>query len=214
MTFGEMQKCEEVNAYIRQGDLILETRGFTKHGKEHCLEVAKRASYILDTLHYPRRQVELVQIAGYLHDIGNAVNRKRHAEYGAILARQILQEEGLPLEDCISVMSCIANHDESTGKVFDPMSAALVLADKTDIGRYRVRERKSLEEFDIHDKVNYAVTASRIEIDAEQESVILRLRFDESLCEVLDFYQVYLDRMLMCRQAAMVLGLTFRMQFE
>ena len=172
--------------------------------------MAERAGYILRRLGYGDREVELAKIAGFMHDIGNAVNRTHHAEFGAILANDILKETDMTLADRVAVMAAISQHDESTGGAKDPISAALILADKTDVRRNRVRTREA-EKFDIHDRVNYAVTGSGLKVEPEEKKISLNLQIDESICTMYEYFDIFLERMMMCRGAAEMLGCKFRL---
>ena len=175
MTYQEIKKNEEVRAYLKKGNDNLGVLGYTDHSEVHCTVVAERAGLILKKLEYPEETIELAKIAGFMHDIGNAVNRSRHAEYGAILANELLKGKDLSLEDRITIMSAIGNHDESTGGATDPVSAALIIADKTDVRRNRVRD-KDRAAFDIHDRVNYAVTEAKLKINKEKKLISLNLQ--------------------------------------
>lgn len=166
ITYDEIRKNEEIVAYIKKGNANLGTLGYTDHSPAHTALVAKRASDILSCLGYSERECELVKIAGFMHDMGNAINRKNHAEYGALLADRILTGMGMELDEKITVVSAISNHDESTGGAIDAISAALIIADKTDVRRNRVRE-KERSAFDIHDRVNFAVTGNDLETDSD-----------------------------------------------
>lgn len=157
MTYKEIVKNEEVNELLKKGNENLGILGFTDHSQSHCAMVARRAGYILKKFGYDAHDVEIVKIAGYMHDIGNAINRSHHAEYGSILAYDILKNTDLSLKDQVAIASAIGHHDESTGGATDPISAALIIADKTDVRRDRVREKPKAS-FDKHDRVNYAVT--------------------------------------------------------
>lgn len=172
MTYQEIKKNEEVRAYLKKGNDNLGVLGYTDHSEAHCAVVAERAGLILKKLEYPEETIELAKIAGFMHDIGNAVNRSRHAEYGAILANELLKGTDLSLENRITIMSAIGNHDESTGGATDPVSAALIIADKTDVCRNRVRD-KDRAAFDIHDRVNYAVTEAKLKINKEKKLISL-----------------------------------------
>ena len=170
ITYEQIKKSPEVNAYIQQGNASLQTQGYTDHSSIHASIVSKQAARILQKLGYDNRTVELARIAGYMHDIGNAINRTHHAEYGALLANDLLKETDMSLEDRITVIAAIGNHDESTGSPEDVVSAALIIADKTDVRRSRVRQKEQ-SAYDIHDRVNYAVTDAKLKI-AEDRSVI------------------------------------------
>ena len=210
MTYQEIKKNEEVRAYLKKGNDNLGVLGYTDHSEAHCTVVAERAGLILKKLEYPEETIELAKIAGFMHDIGNAVNRSRHAEYGAILANELLKGTDLSLEDRITIMSAIGNHDESTGGATDPVSAALIIADKTDVRRNRVRD-KDRAAFDIHDRVNYAVTEAKLKINKEKKLISLNLQIDESICTMYEYFEIFLGRMMMCRGAAEILNMKFRL---
>ena len=210
MKYQEIKKNEEVRAYLKKGNDNLGVLGYTDHSEAHCTVVAERAGLILKKLEYPEETIELAKIAGFMHDIGNAVNRSRHAEYGAILANELLKGTDLSLEDRITIMSAIGNHDESTGGATDPVSAALIIADKTDVRRNRVRD-KDRAAFDIHDRVNYAVTEAKLKINKEKKLISLNLQIDESICTMYEYFDIFLGRMMMCRGAAEILNMKFRL---
>lgn len=210
MTYQEIKKNEEVRVYLKKGNDNLRVLGYTDHSEAHCTVVAERAGLILKKLEYPEETIELAEIAGFMHDIGNAVNRSRHAEYGAILANELLKGTDLSLEDRITIMSAIGNHDESTGGATDPVSAALIIADKTDVRRNRVRD-KDRAAFDIHDRVNYAVTEAKLKINKEKKLISLNLQIDESICTMYEYFDIFLGRMMMCRGAAEILDMKFRL---
>lgn len=210
MTYEEIKKHPEVTALLERGDYNLGVLGFTDHSMAHCVLVAERAAYILRKLGYSDHDEELARIAGCMHDIGNAINRTHHAELGALLANDILKEGGMPIADRMVVISAIGSHDESTGGAKDPVSAALILADKTDVRRNRVRPQDAAD-FDIHDRVNYAVTGTSLKVDPEQRKISLNLQVDESICTMYDYFNIFLGRMMMCRAAAQMLGADFRL---
>ena len=210
MTYKEIRKNKEVLAYLKRGNDNLGVMGFTDHSEVHCTVVAERAAKILKKLGYSEHDIEIAKIAGFMHDMGNAINRHRHAEYGALLADRILAETNLPLEDRVAVVSAIGNHDESTGGAMDAISAAIIIADKTDVRRNRVRA-KEMTRFDIHDRVSYAVTEAALEVDAEKKVIKLNLQSDESICSMLEYFEIFLQRMLMCRRAAELLGVKFKL---
>ena len=209
MTYQRIRSNPEVLAYLERGNHDLNVLGFTDHSIVHTTLVAERAAYILRKLGYSDHEEELARIAGFMHDIGNCVNRKNHAEYGAILAGQILKDEGMPLEDRVIIMSAIGNHDEGTGGAKDPVSAALILADKTDVRRDRVVQEQ--EDFDIHDRVNYAVTGTSLKVDPVEKKISLNLQVDEKICTMYEYFDIFLGRMMMCRGAAELLGAKFRL---
>lgn len=210
MKYSEIIKNEEVLAYIRKGNEKLGMLGYTDHSEVHTAIVAKHAAMILKQFGYPEHDIELAKIAGFMHDIGNAVNRSHHAEYGAILAVQILEKAGMSLEDRVEVMSAIGNHDESTGGAYDAISAALIIADKTDVRRNRVRNT-DLASFDIHDRVNYAVTEAKLKLNTEKSVISLNLKIDENICTMYEYFDIFLGRMMMCRKAAEILGARFKL---
>ncbi len=209
-TYNDIRHNQEVLAYLAKGNANLGTMGFTDHSEVHCSVVADRAGKILTKLGYSEHEVELAKIAGFMHDMGNAINRHRHAEYGALLADHILAKTDLPIEDRVTIVSAIGNHDESTGGAVDVVSAALIIADKTDVRRNRVRT-KEMSKFDIHDRVNYAVTETQLEIDTEKKVIILNMKLDESICSMLEYFEIFLNRMLMSRKASEMLGMKFKM---
>ncbi len=210
MTFENIRKHPVVLALLDRGNRDLGVLGYTDHSRAHCGLVADRAGNILERLGYSAHDVELAKIAGFMHDIGNAVNRTHHAENGALLAYDILKELDMPLADRVVVIGAIGNHDESTGGAKDPVSAALILADKSDVRRDRVRT-KDPEKFDIHDRVNYAVTGSSLKVDPVEKKIALNLQVDEGICSMYEYFDIFLGRMLMCREAAQMLGCRFRL---
>ena len=210
MTYKKLRKNAEINSMIKKGNENLGELGFTDHSEIHCSMVAEQAARILKKLGYSKKQVELAKIAAYMHDIGNVVNRINHAEYGAILANEILKKTDMSTEDRMTVVSAIGHHDESTGGATDVVSAALILADKTDVRRDRVRE-KPRDEFDIHDTVNYAVTQSKLKINLEKKVIALNLQLDTNICTMYEYLDIFLGRMMMCKKAAEILGVTFKL---
>ena len=210
MTYESIRNHPEVLALLAKGDHDLGVLGYTDHSTAHTALVADRAAYILRRLGYSEREQELARIAGFMHDIGNAINRKNHAEYGALLANDILKSVGMDMNDRIIVISAIGNHDESTGGARDAVSAVLILADKTDVRRNRVRTQQP-EKFDIHDRVNYAVTGSSLKVEPEEKKISLNLQVDESICTMFEYFDIFLGRMMMCRGAAEMLGAKFRL---
>ena len=210
MTYHDICKDEEVLALLEKGNANLGVLGFTDHSKSHCALVADRAAYILKTLGFSEHDQELAKIAGFMHDIGNAINRKHHAEWGALMARDILKKYDLSLEDQIMVISAVSHHDESTGGAMDAISAALILADKSDVRRNRVRTPEKAK-FDIHDRVNYAVTGHALKVDKEAGKITLNLQIDEDICTMYEYFDIFLGRMMMCRSAAEMLGAKFRL---
>ncbi len=210
MTYKEIKKNEEIKALIAKGNANLGSLGYTDHSEAHCTLVAERAAYVLQQFGYAEHEIELAKIAGFMHDIGNAVNRKNHAEYGALLANEILKKTDLSIEDRITIVSAIGNHDESTGGAVDVVSAALIIADKTDVRRNRVRT-KDKSAYDIHDRVNFAVTEANLKINLEKKQIALNLQIDESICTMYEYFDIFLGRMQMCRHAAEILGARFKL---
>ena len=210
MTYEEIRKSEEINTYIRQADLSLSALGYTEHSFAHVTLVAEKAGYILRTLGFDDRLIELAKIAGYLHDIGNLVNRAEHSQSGAIMAFRILDHMGFPPEEVGEIVSAIGNHDEGTGVPVSPLAAALILADKSDVRRNRVRNHDE-STFDIHDRVNYSVTRAELKINAEHTLIKLELSVDTHYGSVMDYFEIFLQRMILCRKAAEKLGLQFKL---
>ena len=208
--YDKIHSNEELKTYILAGNRVLGELGFTEHGLAHAGTVSKMSREILEILGYSDHECELAAIAGYMHDIGNAVNRTHHAEYGALLANDILKQSDLSIEDRILIVSAIGHHDESTGGATDPVSAALIIADKTDVRRSRVRE-KNKATFDKHDRVNYAVTDTKLKINTEKKVISLNLQIDEKICSMYEYFEIFLGRMMMCRKAAEILGMSFKL---
>ena len=211
MTFNEIRTNKEINAFIKKGNYNLGLLGYTDHSEIHSSIVAENAAMILEKFGYSEHEMELARIAGYMHDIGNAINRLHHAEYGGLLANEILKGLDMPVDDRIIVVSAISNHDESTGVAVDPVSAALIIADKTDVRRDRVRSEKGKAAFDIHDRVNYAVTNHKLKINADKKTISLNLQIDAKICSMYEYFEIFLERMMMCRGAADMLGATFKL---
>ena len=184
--------------------------GYTEHSHRHISIVSKRAGDILKDLGYPERTIELAKIAGYLHDIGNCVNRTDHAHSGAIIAYNILKDMGMPVEERTEIMMAIGNHDEKTGTAVSDISAALILADKSDVHRDRVTNQ-NLSTFDIHDRVNYAVTNANLDLNSEERKIVLNLTIDTKLCPVLDYFEIFMDRTMMSKYAAKYLKIWFEL---
>lgn len=210
MTYEEIKKIEEINVYIAQADQSLCALGYTEHSFAHVTLVAENAGYILQTLGYPERTVELVKIAGYLHDIGNMVNRIEHSQSGAIMAFRILDHLNFPPEEIGMIASAIGNHDEGTGVPVSALAAALILADKSDVRRNRVRNQ-DVSTFDIHDRVNYSVKKSELKINEAKTIIKLKLSVDTRYGSVMDYFEIFLQRMILCRKAAEKLGLQFKL---
>ena len=210
LTFDELKKNPDINAYIAGADKTLAALGFTEHSFAHVTKVAKNCEYILGTLKRDERSIELAKIAAYLHDIGNIVNRIEHSQSGAVMAFRILDKLEMPAEEIATVISAIGNHDEGTGVPIDDISAALILADKSDVRRSRVRNRDKTT-FDIHDRVNYSVKRSSIKINEEKSEIKLRLSIDTRYGSIMEYFEIFMERMLLCRKAAEKLGLSFKL---
>lgn len=210
MTYEEIRRDTAVNVYIAQADASLKALGFTEHSFAHVTKVAEVAGEILEKLNYPPRTVELAKIAGYLHDIGNVVNRVDHSQSGAVMAFRILDRMNFPPEEIATIVTAIGNHDEGTGVPVNAVSAALFLADKSDVRRTRVRKTADIQ-VDIHDRVNYSVTESKLEIDPEGKQITLKLTVDTSVSSVMEYFEIFMKRMMLCRNAAERLELTFKL---
>ena len=210
LTFEEIRTNLTIKTYIKKADEALSALGYTEHNFAHVLKVSEIAAKILADLNYPDHDVELVKIAGYMHDIGNLVNRKDHSQSGAVMAFRILDNLGMDAADIADVVSTIGNHDEGTGVPINAMAAALILADKSDVRRSRVRNR-DVTTFDIHDRVNYSVKSSVLSIDEAKENITLVLDVDTEFGSVMDYFEIFLERMILCRKAAEKLGLHFKL---
>lgn len=210
MTYKEVRQDEAVKVYIAQADASLSALGFTEHSFAHVTHTAEIAGNILETLGYPARTVELAKIAGYLHDIGNVVNRVDHSQSGAVMAFRILDRMNFPPEEIAAIVTAIGNHDEGTGVPVNAVAAALIIGDKSDVRRSRVRKKADIAQ-DIHDRVNYSVTDSRLVIDVERKIIELQLTVDTDVSSVMEYFEIFMKRMLLCRQAAERLGMTFKL---
>ena len=209
MTYEQVKRDEAVKVYIAQADASLEALGFTEHSFAHVGRVASIAGYILETLGYPQRTVELAKIAGYLHDIGNVVNRVDHSQSGAVMAFRILDRMEFPPEEIAAIVTAIGNHDEGTGVPVNAVAAALIIADKSDVRRSRVRDKADIA-LDIHDRVNYSVTESHLRISEDHAEMILDLTVDTTVSTIMEYFEIFMKRMLLCRKAADKLGVSFR----
>lgn len=211
MTYELLKQDHAVQVYIRQADAALEALGFTEHSFPHVTRVATVAADILEKLGYPERTVELAKIAGYLHDIGNVVNRTDHSQSGAVMAFRILDRMEFPPEEIATIVSAIGNHDEGTGVPVNPVAAALIIADKSDVRRSRVRDQKTVTT-DIHDRVNYATLKSDLLL--EGDSLTLDIQVDTAVSSVSEYFEIFLKRMLLCRKAAQTLNLQFHLRIN
>ena len=210
LTYEDVKNNSAVRTYIQRADESLTALGYTEHSFAHVTAVAENAAYILSTLGYPERTVELAKIAGFLHDIGNLVNRVDHSQSGAVMAFRILDNMDCPPEEIATIVTAIGNHDEGTGQPVSAFAAALILADKSDVRRSRVRDKATVA-LDIHDRVNYSVTDCHLEFDEQHTSIRLILTVDTELGSVMEYLEIFMKRMLLCQKAAQALGLTFHL---
>lgn len=213
LTYEDVKNNSAVRTYIQRADESLTALGYTEHSFAHVTAVAENAAYILSTLGYPERTVELAKIAGFLHDIGNLVNRVDHSQSGAVMAFRILDNMDCPPEEIATIVTAIGHHDEATAAPVNPVAAALILADKCDVRRSRVRNR-DVSSFDIHDRVNYSVVRSEMLFDHEKRTLTLLLEIDTEICAVMDYFEIFLSRMVLCRQAAEHLDITFKLNIN
>lgn len=213
MTYEEVRRDHAVRVYIAQADATLDALGFTEHSFAHVTKVAETAGDILQILGYSSREVELAKIAGYLHDIGNVVNRVDHSQSGAVMAFRILDRMEFPPEEIAAIVSAIGNHDEGTGVPVSAMAAALIIADKSDVRRSRVRNKEDIHS-DIHDRVNYAVTNAKLEVFPEADQILLSLSIDTEISSLMEYFEIFTKRMLLCRKAAERLGCAFRLKIN
>ncbi len=210
MTYEEIKNNEAVRTYITQADNSLIALGYTEHSFAHVTKVSQTAGDILEILGYDDRTVELAKIAGYLHDIGNLVNRIEHSQSGAVMAFRILDNLNFPAEEIALITTAIGNHDEGTGVAVNEIAAALILADKTDVRRTRVRN-SDVTTFDIHDRVNYSVFKSELDVNTNLKTITLKLSIDNQFSSVMDYFEIFLGRMIMCRKAAEKLNMQFKL---
>ncbi len=210
VTYADVRADVAIREYIKRADESLAALGYTEHSFAHVTKVAVTAAYILEPLGYSEEEIELGKIAGYLHDIGNLVNRVEHSQSGAVMAFRILDCMDMPPEDIATIVTAIGNHDEGTGVPVNAVAAALIIADKSDVRRSRVRNRE-IANFDIHDRVNYSVEDANLRINTEKTEITLELKIDTEISAVMDYFEIFLTRMIMCRKAAERLGLRFRL---
>ncbi len=210
ITYESLKQNEAIRAYITKADESLGALGYTEHSFAHVCQVAETAAYILEILGHSEHDIELAKIAGYLHDIGNLINRSAHSQSGAIMAFKLLTDMGMDPMDVATVCTAIGNHDEGTGVPVNPIAAALILADKSDVRRSRVRNQDKAT-FDMHDRVNYSVKKSQLKINEEKTLIKLKLNVDPHYGSVMDYFEIFMERMLLCRKAAEFLGLQFKL---
>jgi len=213
VTYADIKSNEEIKTYIKRADMALIALGYTEHSFGHVTKTAEMAGYILSELKFDSRTVELAQIAGYMHDIGNVINRVDHAQSGAVMAFRILDKLGMNADEVSTVISAIGNHDESTAFPVNAVAAALILADKSDVRRTRVRNT-DFATFDIHDRVNYAVEKSSLEMDTTNGTITLIISIDTEICSVMDYFEIFLNRMLLCRRAAEFFNFRFKLNIN
>ncbi|MBR5597369.1 MAG: HD domain-containing protein [Lachnospiraceae bacterium] len=213
ISYKDIIKSEIIRTYITSADESLSALGFTEHSFTHVLHVAETAGYILKTIGYDEHTVEIAKIAGYLHDIGNLVNRKEHSQSGAVMAWSILNDMKCDAKDIATIVTAIGNHDEGTGVPVNDVAAALILADKADVRRSRVRNR-DLASFDIHDNVNYSVIESVLQINEDRTEIELKLTLDAEFGSIMDFFEIFTERMLLCKRASEKLGLKFKLRMN
>jgi len=208
ITYNDIKHNENIRTYIKKADEALIVLGYTEHSFAHVARVAETAGYILETLGYDERTVELARIAAYLHDIGNLINRVDHSQSGALIAFRLLDRMGMDAEELATIVSAIGNHDEGTAVPVHATAAALILADKSDVRRTRVRNT-DVTQFDIHDRVNYSVSRSSLHINEEKNVITLDLTIQTEYGAVMDYFEIFLERMILCKRAAQALGLRF-----
>lgn len=213
MTYEEIKNNDAIRTYVKSADDSLAVLGFTEHSFAHVTAVAEKTGYILETLGYSDRMVELGKIAGFLHDIGNLINRVDHSQSGGVMAFRILDHLNFPPEEIALIVSAIGNHDEGTGVPVSPLAAALILADKSDVRRSRVRNN-DLTSFDIHDRVNYSVTKAELKINEAHSLIKLKLQIDPHVGSVMEYFEIFMERMILCRKAAEMLGMKFKLMIN
>jgi len=213
VTYEMVKSNPEINLYIKQADASLSAMGFTEHSFAHVVKCAETASRLLRELGYPERDIELVRIAGFMHDIGNCINRTDHAQSGALMAFRLLDNMGMPPEDVATVITAIGNHDEHTAFPVNAVAAALIIADKSDVRRSRVRNKATIDH-DIHDRVNYAVDHTDLNVDKTAGTITLSMTIDTGICSVMDYFEIFTARMLLCRKATKFFGLNFKLSIN
>ncbi|NLL47115.1 MAG: HD domain-containing protein [Firmicutes bacterium] len=213
VTLSDVQKHPSIQAYIKQADANLAAMGFTEHGRRHIGLVSSIAHNILERLGYDERMAELASIAGYVHDLGNCVARVNHGAASALLVEPFLRELGMPPEEVALILSAVGNHEEEVGEPVNEVAAALILADKSDVHRTRVRN-PDLPSFDIHDRVNYAVIKSFLDVNEEERLITLRITIETANTSIIEYFEIFLERMLMCRRAATYLGCEFKLKIN
>lgn len=212
ITYKYIQQNPDIRTYIKSADAAVEAQGYTEHSFAHVEKTAASVELILSTLNYSERTIELGKIAAYLHDIGNVVNRSEHAQSGAVMAFRLLDNLDMPADEICAIVSAIGNHDEATAQPINAISAALIIADKTDVRRSRVRTE--MINFDIHDRVNYAVEKSELYFNENKTAIILELQIDSNIAPVMEYFEIFLNRMLLCKRSAEFLGIKFHLRIN
>lgn len=210
LSYENLRKDSEIVAYVEAANNVLGAIGYTEHGMAHAVKTGEDASRVLASLGYDERECELAKIAGLMHDIGNAVNRCDHAQSGAFLAFELLRARDFPVAEVIKITTAIGHHDEKTAAAVTPLAAALILADKSDVRTTRVRNKKTVHD-DIHDRVNYAVFSSKLDVDREKRMICLTLKIDTLVCPVMEYFEIFLERMVLCKKSAEFLGCDFEL---
>jgi metal-dependent HD superfamily phosphatase/phosphodiesterase len=213
ITLTEVKALPQVQQYIVSADRHLKAMGFTEHGFRHVTLISNIAETVLRRLGYPQRTCELAAIAGYIHDIGNITGRHDHGKAGAVMALRILEDLGMPYDEVACIVGAIGNHEEQYGEAVNTVAAALILADKSDVHRTRVR-RRDVSTFDIHDRVNYAVTSSFLNVNPDARTCTLELTIDHEISSVMEYFEIFMARMLMCQRAAQMLETTFGLEIN
>lgn len=213
ITFADVKKSQEIKTYIKQADASLAVMGYTEHSFAHTTKCAEVAGQLLKDLGYDDRDIELAKIAAYMHDIGNVINRADHAQSGAVMAFRLLEKMGMPAEDIATIITAIGNHDEKTAFPVNAVAAALIIADKTDVRRSRVRRKRTIHS-DIHDRVNYAVEKADLKLDTENKTITLCLTIDTKISAVMEYFEIFIERMLLCRKATDYFGFSFKLNIN
>ena len=213
ITFADVKKSQEIKTYIKQADASLAVMGYTEHSFAHTTKCAEVAGQLLKDLGYDDRDIELAKIAAYMHDIGNVINRADHAQSGAVMAFRLLEKMGMPAEDIATIITAIGNHDEKTAFPVNAVAAALIIADKTDVRRSRVRRKRTIHT-DIHDRVNYAVEKADLKLDTENKTITLCLTVDTKISAVMEYFEIFIERMLLCRKATDYFGFSFKLNIN
>lgn len=213
ITFADVKKSQEIKTYIKQADASLAVMGYTEHSFAHTTKCAEVAGQLLKDLGYDDRDIELAKIAAYMHDIGNVINRADHAQSGAVMAFRLLEKMGMPAEDIATIITAIGNHDEKTAFPVNAVAAALIIADKTDVRRSRVRRKRTIHT-DIHDRVNYAVEKADLKLDTENKTITLCLTIDTKISAVMEYFEIFIERMLLCRKATDYFGFSFKLDIN